>query len=252
MRVINLDLDNTLIYSCKHDIGERKMNVEIYQGREISFMTEKSHELLKEIKSRCLVVPTTTRTREQYERIDLRAGDFPYALVCNGGVLLVNGQKDSAWYEESRRLISDCMEELSRGAELLRSEPTRKLEVRFIEELFLFTKCGEPKKAAARLKKCLDSRKVDVFCNGEKLYVVPGKLNKGAAAERFCRYVGADEVIAAGDSEFDVSMTESADIGIVPAGFCKKYGAAGNLEEMKGEGIFAEEMLSRIKELINL
>jgi len=63
MRVINLDLDNTLIYSYKHDIGDRKMNVEVYQGREISYVTEKTHERLKKIMSRCLVVPTTTRTK---------------------------------------------------------------------------------------------------------------------------------------------------------------------------------------------
>ncbi len=252
MRVVNLDLDNTLIYSYKHDIGNRKMNVERYQGREISFMTEKTHELLRQIKSRCLVVPTTTRTKEQYDRIDLKAGAFQYALVCNGGVLLVNGQKDYAWHEESRRMISDCAGELRRGAELLKCEPLRKFELRFVEELFLFTKCSEPQRVAASLRTALDSRKVDVFHNGEKVYVVPGKLNKGAAVERFRRYVGADEVIAAGDSEFDMSMAERADVGIVPAGFCKGKGADSALEEMKGESIFSEEMLSRIKELIDL
>ena len=47
-------------------------------------------------------------------------------------------------------------------------------------------------------------------------------------------------------------MVERAGIGIVPAGFCGKYGAKGNLEEMKGESIFAEEMLSRIETLVNL
>ena len=115
MRVINLDLDNTLIYSYKHDIGDRKMNVEVYQGREISYVTEKTHERLKKIMSRCLVVPTTTRTKEQYERIDLKVGAFRYALVCNGGILLRDGVSDSAWYEESRRLIADCADELRRG-----------------------------------------------------------------------------------------------------------------------------------------
>lgn len=252
MQVINLDLDNTLIYSYKHNIGNRKINVELYQGREISYMTERTHKLLRQVKSQCLVVPTTTRTKEQYERIDLKAGDFQYALVCNGGILLRNGAKDSAWYEESRRLISGCADELERGAELLRCEPLRKFEVRFIEELFVFTKCSEPETVAASLRMSLDSRKVDVLCNGEKLYIVPGKLDKGTAAERFRRYIGADEIIAAGDSEFDVRLVEQADIGIVPAGFCKKYGAEGKLEEMKGESIFSEEMLSRIKELINL
>ena len=37
------DLDNTLIYSYKHEIGSKKRCVELYQGREISFMTEQTY-----------------------------------------------------------------------------------------------------------------------------------------------------------------------------------------------------------------
>ena len=60
--------------------------------------------------------------------------------------------------------------------------------------------------------------------------------------------MGADEVIAAGDSEFDAPMMEAADIGIVPAGFCRKYTVKGKIKEMKGERVFSEEMLSWIEE----
>ena len=34
------DLDNTLIYSYKHDIGNDKESVEIYNGRKVSFRSE--------------------------------------------------------------------------------------------------------------------------------------------------------------------------------------------------------------------
>lgn len=69
MQIVHTDLDNTLIYSYKHEIGGPKTCVEIYQGREISFMTETSHRLLGQLCSKpgVLVVPTTTRTLEQYE-----------------------------------------------------------------------------------------------------------------------------------------------------------------------------------------
>lgn len=265
MWVIHLDLDNTLIYSYKHvpkdavcspgvrdgevaaccgrRSGGRWINVEIYQGREISYITEKTQKLLGRLKERCLIVPTTTRTQEQYDRIRLNAGRFEYSLVCNGGVLLVNGAKDGVWYQRSRELVSGCAGEMRRAIGLLEREPLRKFELRFIEELFLFTKCEEPDTVVLSLKTRLDAGKVDVFRNGEKVYVVPKKLNKGTAVQRFREYIGADEVIAAGDSEFDVSMAEAADVGIVPAGFCRKYEAVGNLTEMKGEDIFSEEML---------
>lgn len=279
MRVIHLDLDNTLIYSYKRMLrsdadgpsvcgdsfpscqaafkegafkdGGRKISVEVYQGREISFVTGRTQKLLRRLKKRCVVIPTTTRTKEQYDRINLGTGVFEYALVCNGGLLLVNGVSDSAWYHHSRELISDCTGELRHAVTLLEREPLRKFELRFIEELFLFTKCNDPDTVIQRLKMRLDDRKVDVFRNGEKVYVVPKMLNKGVALRRFREYIGADEALAAGDSEFDVPMVEAADIGIVPKGFCRKYASTGNLREMKGEDIFSEEMLSWMEDYIS-
>ena len=80
MIVFHTDLDNTIIYSYKHDIGMRKRNVEFYQGREISYITEETYRLLQQVKNEMLIVPTTTRTLEQYQRIDLGIGQFPYAF----------------------------------------------------------------------------------------------------------------------------------------------------------------------------
>ena len=84
------DLDNTMIYSYKHEIGVEKRCAEIYHEREISYITKETYRLLQKIKAKeeqLVMVPTTTRTTEQYQRIHLGIGDLPYALVCNGGVL---------------------------------------------------------------------------------------------------------------------------------------------------------------------
>ena len=91
MIVFYSDLDNTLIYSYRREIGGKKRCVEVYQGREISFMSEYSYHLLQEISKKALFIPVTTRTMEQYQRIDLGIGIPEYALVCNGGILLVRG-----------------------------------------------------------------------------------------------------------------------------------------------------------------
>lgn len=45
--ILCADMDNTIIYSYKRNIGENKLNVELYNGREISFISEKTHDLLK-------------------------------------------------------------------------------------------------------------------------------------------------------------------------------------------------------------
>ena len=129
MVVFNVDMDNTLIYSYKHDIGEEKRCAEIYQEREISFMTNKTSKLLKELARKVLVVPTTTRTRQQYERIDLGLGAMPYALVCNGGVLIKDGVEVEDWYTDSKALIADCEAELKQGMELLEKDEDRCFEV---------------------------------------------------------------------------------------------------------------------------
>ena len=47
MKILCTDLDNTIIYSYKHDIGNEKMNVELYKEREISFISNHTFELLK-------------------------------------------------------------------------------------------------------------------------------------------------------------------------------------------------------------
>ena len=76
MKLFHTDLDNTIIYSYKHSIGSEKRCVEIYREREVSFITDRTYALLKEIKKIVTVVPTTTRTVEQYRRIDLGTGPF--------------------------------------------------------------------------------------------------------------------------------------------------------------------------------
>ncbi len=243
MVVFNVDMDNTLIYSYKHDIGEEKRCAEIYQGREISFMTHKTGKLLRELAQKVLIVPTTTRTREQYERIDLGMDAVPYALVCNGGVLIKDGVEDEDWYVGSKELVAECVEELKRGMELLEADEDRCFEVRFIRELFLFSKSNQPEATIARLKQTLDTSLVDVFNNGIKVYVLPRKLSKGTALNRFREWIKADRTIAAGDSEFDISMLQCADIALAPKLLEVAEKSVGELVQIEEEVLFSEGLL---------
>ena len=241
------DLDNTLIYSYKHDIGENKRCVEIYQGREISFITQETYRLLCEVKNQAMIVPVTTRTVEQYRRIDLGVGTFSYALTCNGGVLLIDGHEDENWYRESLRLISDSRQALLRAVELLEQEKRRSFEVRLIRELFVFTKCEEPEAVVCELKGILDASLVDVFNNGIKVYVVPKKLSKGRAIDRFRDYIGAENVIAAGDSEFDSSMLEAADCGVAAPELSGCYSFSEHVKCPPADKVFAETVLEAVR-----
>lgn len=254
MMVFHSDLDHTLIYSYKHEIGRKKRCVEMYQGREISFMTEYSFELLQKIRQQVIFVPTTTRTIEQYQRIDL-GGEIPeYALVCNGGILLVQGQRDEEWYQESRRMIQNCQEDLHRAEEILQTDPDVDFEVRNIEQLFLFTKSVRPERTICRLKDQLEFSQVEVFSNGTKVYAVPEKLNKGQAVRRFRKKVQADLVAAAGDSRFDLPMLTEADLGLADWELRKEM---ENIKKERGkkilclgeEKIFSEDLLEYLQRI---
>ncbi len=246
MIIFNTDLDNTIIYSYKRDIGKDKICAEIYQGREISFITKRTAELLKEVNEKVLIVPTTTRTQEQYERIDLGIGTPKYALVCNGGVLLVDGEEDRQWYDESRAMVEDCAKELEAARDTLEKEKRRTLDVRFIRELFVFTKSDEPQATVERLKMALDTKKIDVFSNGVKVYAVPKALNKGRAVRRLAQKLGAEKIVAAGDSEFDVTLLNAADTALAPKDFPLPQLLTGKYRIMTEDGIFSEYVLQNV------
>ena len=151
----------------------------------------------------------------------------------------------------SKNLISNSADEPLKAVLFLESEELRKFEVRFIEELFVFTKCDKPETVVCKLRYKLNLSLVDVFNNGIKVYVVPKNLDKGTAVKRFRAYLGDDveKVVAAGDSEFDISMVECADEGIVPKDFRSRFELTndeGKICEMLGKKVFAEEMLEKI------
>ena len=234
-----------MIYSYKHDIGDDKICAEIYQGREISFVTSKTAQLIKEVNETVLLVPTTTRTLEQYNRIDLGIGIPKLALVCNGGVLLENGVENAEWYNESLRLTESAHDQLLLTEKILENDENRSFEIRNIRELFVFTKSEKPEESVENLKEQLDTDKVDVFNNGVKVYVVPKMLSKGKAIDRLREKLNPELIISAGDSEFDITMLNSSDVPIAP----KDLADTANLPEktiVVDEGIFSEKVLERV------
>lgn len=247
MVVFHSDLDNTLIYSYRHEIGDDKVCVERYNGKELSFMRREWIEALKRIQDKVLFVPTTTRTVEQYGRISMGIRVPEYALVCNGGILLRNGERDVSWYEESLRLVSDASDEMEEAMRILAGDEALSMEVRFIEGLFLFTKSGEPERSSERLREGLKMEHVRVFTNGNKVYVVPEKLSKGNGVMRLKGMLGADMLLAAGDSEFDKSMLLAADVGLCPDGLC--LGEVKSVVRFAG-GEFTDRLLEWVGEVV--
>lgn len=203
------DLDGTLIFSAKRkQVGD--IVIERKDGAEISCVTARQAELFPRLDN---VIPVTTRSIEQYRRIEFAKYGFApkYALCDNGGTLLVNGGLDAEWTEWSSGIFAECEDELSRFRELLERDERRSFEVRLVDRLFLFTKSAKPPETLEYLG---SGERCESFFTGEKVYVVPKKLNKGAAVKRLSRRLGLAEFAAAGDSLMDLPMLNAASVAV--------------------------------------
>jgi hydroxymethylpyrimidine pyrophosphatase-like HAD family hydrolase len=211
------DLDNTLIHSRKKS-RRGDVCVETRDGERMSFMTRASRELLGNLPASCRFVPVTTRSVEQYSRINLPIAP-EYAIVCNGAVLLKGGEPDADWSRATRESLADCLERIPGYYEAaLVSDGV--FDVRLADGFFIFAKFNDRDVAATSLGGLVDSSLFDVIVSYNKIYVMPKGLRKGAAALRLKNLLGRDDrLICAGDSELDLSMLRAADVAIVPRRF---------------------------------
>lgn len=247
------DLDNTLIHSYKR-ADKNDICVEIKEGKELSFMTPKGYLALQKIAEQVDFVPVTTRSTEQYKRINLLKGAYPkYALTTNGGILLVNNEVDLNWLDESKKMIENTYGEMEKGFETLQKDPNISFEIRIVDEMFVFTKTKDVFKTTETLKSHLDESKVDILSHGEKIYIFPKAMNKGTAVKRLKKRLQREYLISAGDSEFDVPMLKMADLCIVTSKnfkeeFLKEH--TNVLCEDKNNKFFTDELLHIVTDYI--
>lgn len=225
------DLDQTLIYSKRHlpeDVPVCTC-VEIYQGQPISYMTETAQRLLTELARQHTVVPTTTRTVEQYQRIMLPGGPYPVAITTNGGDILIDGIPDPHWRS---RIQADIATECARledvVAELLtRVDDNWAQKIRTAGDLFCYLVVDEasiPADFEHTWQQWCAPRGWSVSRQGRKIYTVPLMLCKSrAVAEVRRRLTDTGQlapdapVFAAGDGSLDAELLRYADKGIRPA-----------------------------------
>lgn len=200
------DLDNTLIFSHRLEIGDKNV-VEYLNGKEHSFMPQDSYEELQR-QGRTSIIPLSSRTIEQYNRIKLfRNGDVPeYALLDNGGVLIVNGVEDVCWRSKTYQLILQKREIMADFEIELKKYGNVKLQ----DNLVLFLK-SDIDGIIEFVKSVAEDHGFIVFNHLKKIYICPSELSKGNAIRRFVSKYGADYVISAGDAKIDCSMIYYSD-----------------------------------------
>lgn len=217
--------------------------------KKLSFMTLQALEKLRIVNEHKDIVfsPLTTRSLEQYQRINFFENKSAKLAFCaNGGILLENGVVNKKWYDESMSIAGECIGEFNTGIRYLENDKNVYLDIRVVDGLFVFTKSSLPLITKAYLKEILDDKKVTVYNVGDKVYIFPNILNKGLAIKRIKKIYNFDTVICAGDSDFDVPMLREADVALCPEKLgdyilqCIKFDVSNNS--------FAEKILNYILE----
>jgi hypothetical protein len=222
------DLDRTLIYSAAalaltmpDARAPRLLCVEVHESRPLSYMTETSAQLLTELGDVAVFVPTTTRTRKQYERINLPGPAPKYAICANGGHLLVDGVSDPDWHAQVQARLAEQCAPLAEVQDHLMAtaSPAWVRKHRIAEDLFAYLVVERellPEEWVKELAVWAENRGWTVSLQGRKIYAVPKPLTKSAAMHEVARRTGAELTLAAGDSLLDADLLLAADRGWRP------------------------------------
>jgi hypothetical protein len=227
---ITADLDQTLIFSPRASArlgGGLPCNpVEHIDGVVISEIAQTVSEHIDLLPPRVFLIPATTRTVDQLNRLQLPFA-YQYAIAANGGVVLVDGFPDSSWDAEVQRRVTAAAP-LNAAHALLTQRADRPWLLRSYRaaELFCYA-IVDPTELDANELPELDEACAQIGWRarpqGRKLYLLPNGLAKEAAVtfllEKLCAQSGQrPRHFAAGDAEVDRAMLGIADIGWVPAG----------------------------------
>ncbi len=256
------DLDRTLIYSTAalalgmpDAQAPRLLCVEVHESKPLSYMTEEAAELLALLSAETLFVPTTTRTRKQYQRIQLPGTAPKYAICANGGHILVDGVSDPDWHASVvRRLAEECAPLSEIRAYLTATTDLSWVRKhRVAEDLFAYLVVERerlPEDWLGRFGAWAADRGWTVSLQGRKVYAVPKPLTKSAAVREVARRTGAALTLAAGDSLLDADLLLAADRAWRPGHgeLADTAWTAPHLDVLAERGVAAgEEILRRFR-----
>lgn len=224
------DLDQTLIYSpsaAARGPDRPHRVVEVLDGQVISLMSHRTESGLRELDRLAVFVPTTTRTRKQYERLDLPTHPR-YAVVASGGGVLVDGRPDLDWATSVASRLKSVSSPVAALREVFDGYSGREwlLRLRDADDVFLVAAVDADLLSAdelAHVASACDGHGWRALHQGRKLYVLPHALDKAAAVAHVAERVAADtgspvDLLAAGDTLLDWPMLCAAERAWVPAG----------------------------------
>lgn len=220
------DLDRTLIYSAAAMRLGRAVGapvcVEVYAEAPTSFIDPAALAALAEVSEQIAFVPVTTRTREQYDRIDLPGVRRAAAVTTNGAVILdADGVACGDWAAEVRRRgeAGAGYADARRAVAPAWDHPWV-TKVRDAEEQFFYAviePASTPQEWYGELADLVAGLGWVLSIQGRKCYVIPPGLTKEAAVREVAARLGKQRLAGAGDSWLDAGLLTAADLAVRPA-----------------------------------
>lgn len=219
------DLDRTIIYSKRvFKNFQRAIPIEIYNGEEITFITDDIIKKMQNIQEKAVLIPTTTRTTEQFKRIEFNKFNikFPLAITSNGGVILEDGKELEEWNVELKKELSkilslkNAMKEFDKYSEVDGIKAVKEVPGLFF---YMVVRLDEfDFKSLDKYEEYLLENNWKMYITGRKIYFIPNPISKENAMRYLIKKYFIDEktVIASGDSLMDLGIITEANLAFVP------------------------------------
>ena len=171
------DLDKTLIFSKKFIKNEDIETIEYKDNQELSYMTKTALNTLKAINEKITIIPITSRSLEQYKRINFNM-KFKYTILSNGGTILCNDIIDNEWKEIIKKEFSK--KNLTNVEALLHNSSSlfeNYYELR--DDSYYYARIKENQEfVVLKLLKPFLGKDWNCFIQDNKLYVMPKIVSK--------------------------------------------------------------------------
>lgn len=214
------DLDRTLIFSSdflKENPSEDEITVveTCSSGKQSFISTNVKYKLSKLCTDENIqFIPITSRSIEEYNRIDL--GFKPeYAVVACGGVILHHGEPLKEWedYIKSQRNSIETLTLIQDLSDL----DTIESKVRVVDNSYIFFKVTRSIDFDIDIQSLKDKYTGWQFTRqGNKMYIVPNYFSKQVALRWLWHRLNKPCIVASGDSLLDVPMLTLANKAVIP------------------------------------